>query len=477
MRFLNSMLAKVMVAVAAIAFGASCENGGGVTLNGDFEAAITVEEIAETTAKVKVTHNGEKSDTWFGLLTEDVTTEAEALVRQTVKEYLMGEHSDALHASNLYIEVLEGLTPGTDYRYIVFGLTEKGSTYGKITVAEFSTTDYGQVDTEVMEYNNSWLVQYTGAGTLYEQPFDHIVSVLSNDQNPYIITVVEAEKYNPEGLLQLANDLHDATVEYLNYYNSVNGTSFTFADMLMTGNGADAFDLEPGEYRAVVLGYTYTGESSGLYALSETFTVQAPIASEAYKSWLGLWTITGANNVESIIELTTDKANRTCLMTGWEGFDKWPVRVDYESSLDAMFFSSQLIAKNVQVTETQSGDIYFLGGDKDGYFYSNDEGDYEIAIAGILDDGMRAIVRYGVNMPNYPKFTQMFYMVKIGEDYHTLTKESEIPTFISAMTPGAKPKAMGAIEKSPLLRNKFAALRKPAKQSYRLTLVPRDRIR
>ena len=151
MKFLNSMLAKVMVAVAAIAFGASCGDEGGVSLDNNFEATITVEDITETTAKVKVTHNGEKSDTWFGLLTEDTATEAEALVRQTVKEYLMGEHTDAIHASNRYIEVLEGLTPGTDYRYIVFGMTEKGATYGKIAVAEFSTPDYGQVDTELMQ--------------------------------------------------------------------------------------------------------------------------------------------------------------------------------------------------------------------------------------------------------------------------------------------------------------------------------------
>ncbi len=440
MNILKHIAKRVMVAFAAIAFGASCENESGVSLNGNFEAAITIEDVTETTAKVKVSHNGEKSDTWFGLLTEDVTTEAEALVRQTIKEYLLGEHSNALHASNRYIEVLEGLTPGTDYRYIVFGMSEKGATYGKIATAEFSTPGYGKVGTELMQYNNSWLVQYTGAGTLYEQQYDHIISVLSNDQNPYIITVVEAKLYNPEGLLQLATDLRDATVEYIKYFNSMNGTAYTFADMLFVGNGADAFDLEPGEYRAVVLGYTYTGEPSGLYALSESFTVQAPIASEAYKSWLGVWTITGANNVESIIELTADKANKTCYMTGWEGFDKWPVKVDYNASLNSIFFSSQLIAEDVQVTETQRGDIYFLAGDKEGYFYSNDEGDYEIAIAGILDDGMRAIVRYGVNMPNYPKFTQMFYMAKIGEDYYTLSEESEIPTFISAMTPGARPK-------------------------------------
>jgi hypothetical protein len=473
------MLSKVMVAVAAIAFSIGCENDG-VELNGDFTLDIAIEDVTETSAKVKVTHNGDKGNSWYGLLTTDITSEESALVKSIVKDYLMDEGKEGLHSSNRYIELIENLTPCTEYRYIAFGMTTEGKTYGQIASTTFTTLDYGKVDTELMQYNNSWLVQYTGAGTLYEQPFDHIVSVLSNDQNPYAITVVEADKYDPEGLMQLATDLRDAINEYIDYYNSANGTAYRFADMLFTGNASDAFDLEAGEYRAVVLGYTYTGEVSGLYAVSEPFEAKMPLASEAYKSWLGTWTVIGANSVESIIELKVDKANKSCLMTGWEGFEQWPVKVDYESSLNSMFFSSQLVATDVQVTSTQRGDIYFLGGDKDGYFYSNDEGDYEIAIAGILDDGVRAIVRYGVNMPNYPKFTQMFYMAKIGEDYYTLSEESEIPTFISAMTPGAKPKALSAVVegvKTPAMRNKFTALRTPLERNYRLTRVPRERIK
>lgn len=479
MNFLKHIATKVMVAFAAIAFGISCNNGE-VELNGNFSLEIAIEDISETSAKVKVTHNGQKSDSWYGLLTTDMTTEESALVKSVVKEYLMGEGKEGLHSSNRYIELLEGLTPGTEYRYIAFGMSERGATYGSIASTSFSTPDYGEIDTELMQYNNSWLVQYTGAGTLYEQPFDHIVSVLSNDQNPYAITIVEADKYNPEGLMQLATELRDAMVEYIDYYNSANGTAYRFADLLYTGNAADAFELDAGAYRAVVLGYTYTGEISGLYAISEPFEAKMPLASEAYKSWLGTWTVIGANSVESIISLKTDKTNKSCLMTGWEGFEQWPVRVDYESSLNSMFFSSQLVAQDVQVTSTQRGDIYFLGGDKEGYYYSNDEGDYEIAIAGILDDGVRAIVRYGVNMPNYPKFTQMFYMAKIGEDYYSLTDESEIPTFISAMTPGAKPKALSPVAKGvkiSALHNKLTALRTPLEHHYRLTPIPRERIK
>lgn len=464
-----------MVAAAAIAFAVGCE-GEVVSTKSNFTPTIYIDDITETTAKVKVTHNGDKNDSWYGLLTTDVETDVNEMVKTAVKMFLMGQGYENLHTSNRYVEVLKPLAPGTQYRYIVFGMDSDGKSYGQVAEQIFKTMNYGNIDTSDMTYNNSWLVQYTGAGTLYEQQYDHIVSVLSNDSNSYAITVVEADTYNPEGLMELATDFRNAMVQYLNNFNATNATSYTFADLLFTGNAADAFDLGAGRYRAVVLGYSFSGEVTGLYAVSEPFEVSAPIASSAYNSWLGTWTITGFNNVESIIELSAGKPNETCFMTGWEGFEQWPVRVDYESSLDSMFFSAQLISEDTQITDTKRGALYLLGGDDDGYFYSTDEGDYEIAIAGILDDGARAIVRYGVNMSGYPKFVQMFYMAKIDGKYYSLTPEDEIPTFISMMTAGARPRNLVQVEST--VRNRFVKLSsKGISRKYRLTPIPDSRIK
>ena len=45
------------------------------------------------------------------------------------------------------------------------------------------------------------------------------------------------------------------------------------------------------------------------------------------------------------------------------------------------------------------------------------------------------------------------------------------------MIAGAKPKALSMTAKAPALRNKFAALHKPAERNYRLTLVPSERLK
>ena len=74
------------------------------------------------------------------------------------------------------------------------------------------------------------------------------------------------------------------------------------------------------------------------------------------------------------------------------------------------------------------GDIHLIGVDKDGKPYGLDKNDtYGIAIAGVIDGGYRAIVRYGVNTPGYPKFVAMMLAAYIDGGYCSL--KGDIPAF------------------------------------------------
>ena len=125
-------------------------------------------------------------------------------------------------------------------------------------------------------------------------------------------------------------------------------------------------------------------------------------------------------------------------MTGWEGYEDLEVEVEYDKQLNSIFFYSQLVAEDYYISEKYpSVDIYFLAGEDDGNFYSIDEGLYYISIGGILDDGARMIVRYGVNTPEYPRFSQMFFMAYVAEEskYYGLSAEADVPSFLATMTP------------------------------------------
>lgn len=439
MNVIKFSLTRVMVAMAAIAFAVACDRGSETKKElPDLKLAVEVEDITTTTAKIKVTHELDAENTWYGFVTADTETDAKSLIEAAVTA---GIEANDLHRSKQYITILEELTPGTSYRYIATGLTADGVQYGEVAVVEFTTLKDATNDEEEyngMRRNDAWTVMYVGKDTIDNTDYDHVVRVISKDDNPYAITLVYADAYDPYQLRDLADAMLVDLNAFLMEYNEQNATSFTFADMLYTGNGADPFDLDPGKYRAVAVGFTPTGEVSGLYAVSDEFEVEEQMASVNYRAWLGNWTIEGQNGGSATVNIAKKHANRSFVMTGWEGFDDLAVEVEYNAELDAMFFYSQLVAEEYDLGEEYGkADIYLFAGDEDGYYYDNKDGDYYIAIAGILDDGQRAIVRYGVNVPGYPKFTQMFFMADIDGKFYTFTAEEELPSFIAAMNQSA----------------------------------------
>ena len=424
-----------MVVFAAIAVAISCDRGGDEANSlPNLQLMVEVEDITTTTAKIKVSHELEAQNTWYGFVTDDTATDAATLLNEAVAK---GVEAEELHRSKQYITILEELTPETSYRYIATGLTAEGVQYGEITIVEFKTLKQTTVQEEEyngMRRNDAWTVMYVGKDRLNDVEYDHVVRVISTDNNPYAITLVYADAYDPYQLKDLADAMLVDLKNYLVEYNEQNATSFTFADMLYTGNGADPFDLDPGVYRALAVGFTPEGEVSGLFSVSDEFEVEEQLPTPNYLAWLGSWTIEGQNGAISTVNIAKKHANRSFVMTGWEGFNDLEVEVEYNAELDAMFFYSQLVAEDYDLGEEYGKvDIYLFAGDEDGYYYDNKDGDYYIAIAGILDGGQRAIVRYGVNVPGYPKFTQMFFMADIDGKFYTFTKEEDLPSFIAAM--------------------------------------------
>ena len=96
---------------------------------------VTVAEVTSESAAVTVSHDGDAKLTWFGFVTEDVETPLATLV---------DEKKDGITASDLQVGnsktvALDGLTPGTAYRYVAFGVNAQKKTYGKPGEVSFTT--------------------------------------------------------------------------------------------------------------------------------------------------------------------------------------------------------------------------------------------------------------------------------------------------------------------------------------------------
>lgn len=469
MKIVKSALKTVLVALAAMA-AFSCQEkpgeGGeeGPVLNEDLELVVDVEDITYTSAKIKVTHDGDKSDTWYGFLTDEVDVDEDELIEQAVEDYMNGESSEGLRKSKNFVTVLKDLVPGTDYKYVAFGLSSDGEVYGTSASVEFKTTVSSSDEpggntggggnpgetVNGMTVNKAWTVNYVGEGVIGDEEYDHVITVNSTDKNTYAITVVYASLWDVNDLYDMAVLFAEDLKAYVEEVNDYYGTSYTIADALYSGSKSDAFDLYPGYYMAVALGITPEGKVSGYYAVSDVFEVKEAIPTEEYKAWLGDWTIVGDNDVEFNVTLSRHVTNKSYWMYGWEGFEDIPVDVEYNKDRNDLTFYAQLVAEDYYLEDADVyADMYFLASDRDNKYYKNDKGDYGIAIAGILEDGQRALVRYGVNTPDYPKFTTMFYAAEIdGQDYF-FTETDELPSFssIAAMNPAGLPPS-GAMMRS-----------------------------
>ena len=270
---------KAAVVVIAVMAVFACEKtpaGGGSSLNEDLELVVDVEDITLTSAKIKVTHNGQKSDTWYGFLTEIVEGDEEELISQAVEAYMNGDSSEGLRKSKSYVTVLKDLNPGTAYKYIAFGLSADGKVYGSSASVEFETKldgtgsgpgDGGQTpgnpEVDGMKVNKAWAVNYVGEGVVNGEDYDHVVTVNSTDRNTYAITIVYASLWNLDDLYDMAVLFAEDLVAYVDEYNDYYGTSFTVGDALYSGTASDAFDLYPGYPKFMSM--FYAAEVDGQY--------------------------------------------------------------------------------------------------------------------------------------------------------------------------------------------------------------------
>lgn len=486
MKLVKQIAMMAMVAFATVAFVAcdEPEEQKNPNLNHDLTLSVDVDNITTNTAKVKVTHDGSSADSWYGFVTSEVTKSDKALIEEQAAAYKASAATSSLHSTKSYVQLLTNLAAGTTYKYIAFGLSEDGEVYGNYGVVEFKTQgtssggngggndggndeggngDGGGTTVNGMRENPAWSVEYIGAGILHEQPFDNIVKVTSVDKNPYIMTVVYASEWDTAGLKELAEYMVADLKAYIDEFNYSAGTSYTIADWLFVGDGYDAFNLFPGYYKAVALGVDTAGKVTGLYAVSETFEVKEQVASAEFRAWLGNWEIVGNNDVTYTINLSNGLANKYFYMSYWEGDMDFVVRVDYNAQLDALFFYSQLIYEDVNFGEFGYGDLYFVGFDKEGGLYTTEGGDYGIAIAGTLDGGQKAIVRYeDDSIQGYPFFDYMQFIADINGRYYRLTN-AEVLQLPAAMNPAGGQVAVAPAQRPKERVNLYTKVQKPAK--------------
>lgn len=455
-RTMKNIYRILAAAVAAMIAFAGCTKPAGdetgddeqnVTLNENIVFTIELGEVTANTARITVSHDGVREDTWYGFVTSE--TDVNAAVLAEIDRLLSEEGKVKVNKSTRKTTTLQGLDPATEYTYVVVGITEAGKLYGEPKSLEF-TTAKGEVK---FTENSAWTLTYAGAGIINETEYEHTVNITSTDDNKYFVTSYPVSYFDQSQIADFAKKELDYLKEYLARFNAEYGKQYKLTDILFLGSDVEALslDIQYGtEWYAIAIGVGEDGELSGLWAKSDVITLEEEEMTPEYAAWIGDWTMTGANGITQQVTFSKKIANGSYRMTGYEGEATKGLEVEVLWNAEAKgweIWNQNLGTYNFG--DSGDGDIWFVGEDESGSLYLAEE----IPICGgfVAEDGSYVAVGYSEEWENEDGtkgsfvVNDMLFLAAFGPDatgqyslsYISPTFQTGYPSFPVVFTPAS----------------------------------------
>lgn len=440
----------MLTAIAAVTFGLlGCEKdpqNDGTKPGGDpskpsteytenLTFTLEVAEVEADQAKIKVEHNGTTKDTWYGFATtetdiekaiEDILTEGNVTLKKTTKTTM----------------TVRNLEPETEYTFVAVGITADGKTFSEPATVKFTTAaeEIPVPPTPTPgEYtiNPNWTVTYIGEYEQGGKVYDNVVAVETTDSNPFFVTAWPVDYFEELGIATIVEEEIKAWEDMLANYPGATWAEIVYAESILSQVSIDA---EYGtKWYAMAIGCDTNGKATGLYALSEVIDLENLGGGEEeeptaeYSAWLGNWTFTGANGVAWPITFSKGKANKTFIMTGWEGQTDLPVMVEWDGEAGIWAAMIQNLG-TYDFDGGQSGDIWFVAFQGNNFFPV--EG-IPAFLGGYDENGGRLAIAYEPEDENGNPITfdKAGFVASIGGSWYTITGVTEFPTFPITITP------------------------------------------
>ena len=406
----------------------------------DLTFTLEVAEVEADKAKIKVEHNGTTKDTWYGF----ATTESD--VDKAIADVLE-EGNVSLKKNTKTNVTVRNLEPETEYTFIAVGIKADGTTYGEPATVKFTTAKAEEPTPPAPtpgEYtiNPNWTITYIGD---YEQDgkvYNNVIAVETTDTNPYFVTAWPVDYFEELGIATIVDEEIKAWEELLAQYPGASWAN----DILYVESVLATVGIDPAygtKWYAMAIGCDTNGNATGLYALSDVIDLEnlgggddvEPTAE--YSEWLGNWTFTGANGVAFDVKFSKGKVNESFIMTGWEGINDIPVAVTWLQEDQMWYINGQVLAEGMQLTNTVTGDAYFLPYAGDTIY------DSAACVGGFTEDGTRVSLAYEAETENGKVVMEGMGYWAFGNDGNTYIFSSymqngQIPSFPITITPATK---------------------------------------
>ena len=387
-------------------------------------AAFTLgaDRLSLNAADIRVRHDGDPDLKWFYIYTDDLSSDADALIDEAIEEELnFSDKLVAVSGNNKSLR-LSGLAPKTYYRIIVKQVNVDGHPLGKAAVYEFRT----QRDLDVFEVNDNWTLSYSERSEGFYPGYAELIEFenfecKSSDEEPYIVALIKKSDFanfakDPEHKLKIRTFFE----QYL-ATSGVQSGSEQWIDIIETGNCVwQEQRIRHGEWLVFMIGVDENGELTGLYKQFEILVPEEE-QTDDYKKWLGTWEVTAYNaGVPMSFQLImlNAEANMWITSIGWEpsnvyGYDPadLPVEIFFDKNTGKAYLVSQHVGTAVDNTGLTL-DFYFYGsfayGDGNTFIASENQ---RLAELTINEDGTEAVMN-GLEFTTMQAGTQLSFQYK-----------------------------------------------------------------
>lgn len=368
---------------------------------GDLTFAISVTNITDTSMHLSVTPSNNTdtyfcttlNSSWEGASDDTVITQLDAFLKQNGSSLLQSVGVGPISTT------VDQLDPGSKYFVVAFGYDATGATTA-ITWESFTTTGGGGGDEP-------------GDGPALE------LSAKAGDENGantdtkgYIVATsptATAAKYGrwPKNVVDEAGMSID---EIVTQYGADGDAQFI--KYLNGGLGLTFNELNPATTYTVIFKVTDAAGKSTVKSVDFTTTGAGGggEASDAYKAWLGTWTVTSSSSAVSAkpmsldITIAQDVANTSYKITGW-GISKlrtsYPIVGKFHAESGMMYAEQQVVGTR---TTDPAGKYRWLGfalSEEDNKTYYNPNIDGIPVLLAALDEGSTTSAAIVGNEFNY----------------------------------------------------------------------------
>lgn len=277
------------------------------------QVSLRLDQAFQEKAYVRLYHDGSQDDYWFYLVTEDLETEAGILLAEEIAESLAATGEIVGNVGTNKNITIDNLDAKTEYRVIAARILPDGSVTGNVAELVFKTLR----NPDVFEVHPSWSIQYKERRVAEDDPnleTEVFLCSVGESEDTYVPCLLSVQDYEAA----YGGDLRRCFEDYVAFRNLEH---VKWPNVVVNGSCEHIEDrLRHGDYILFMIGIDASGELTGYYAKTEC-TIAQETATDAYRRWVGKWTVVGYCGEQKItysLDISPEENNLYYRMSGWE---------------------------------------------------------------------------------------------------------------------------------------------------------------